>query len=171
MSESDLYISPLCSRDDVLLFCCKNGDLNDFLKNDALSNQEQLISKTYVCYYRGHLAGYFTLTTDTIKVKSVDDSDCVDDFPYSRYPAVKLARLATDNRFERKGIGSHMLFASIGLAQRVADITGCRYITVDSKPESIGFYIKYGFKVVKKSTHKDYTSLYLNMHPIMENLE
>ena len=64
-----------------------------------------------------------------------------------------------------------MLFAAIGLAQRVTDITGCRYITVDSKPESIGFYIKYGFKVVKKSIHKDYTSLYLNMHPIMENLE
>jgi GNAT superfamily N-acetyltransferase len=171
MSESDLSISALSKRDDVLLFCCKNDDLNDFLKNDALSNQEQLISKTYVCYYRGHFTGYFTLTTDTIKVKSVDDSDCVDDFPYSRYPAVKLARLATDKRFERKGIGSHMLFAAIGLAQRVADITGCRYITVDSKPGSTGFYIRYGFKIVKRSIKKDYTSLYLNMQPIIEGLE
>ncbi|MDY0387784.1 MAG: GNAT family N-acetyltransferase [Methanolobus sp.] len=170
MSEFKFSISPLSERNDVLSFCCQNKDLNDFLKNDALGNQEQLISKTYVCYYQKDFAGYFTLTTDTMKVKYIDDSDCVDGFPYSRYPAVKIARLATDKRFEGRGIGSYMLFAAIGLAQRVADLTGCRYITVDSKPESIGFYTKYGFKIVKTSLKKDYTSLYLNMQPMVKGI-
>lgn len=101
----ELVTHSLSKRIDVSSFHCTNEDLNDFLKNDALWNQEQLINKTYVCYYQNHLVGYFTLTTDTIQVKSIDHSDCVDDFPYSRYPALKLARLATDEKFQGMGVG------------------------------------------------------------------
>lgn len=169
--DTDLDIFSLSKRSDVSSFCCSNTDLNDFLKNDSLSNQEELISKTYICYHQKHLVGYFTLTTDTLQVKLVDDCDCVDDFPYPRYPAVKLARLATDGRFEHMGIGTHMLFAAVGLAIDVSEITGCRYITVDSKPESVGFYVKHGFKAVKTTSKREYTALYLNMQPIMEELE
>lgn len=169
--DSDLSIIPLSKRTDVASFCCTNGDLNDFFKRDSLKNQEELISKTYVCYYLDHLAGYFTITTDTLQVRSVDDSDCVDDYPYSRYPAVKLARLATDKRYQRMGIGTYMLFGAVGLAIDVASIAGCRYITVDSKQESVSFYVKHGFKVVKGELKREYTPLYLNMQPIIERLE
>jgi GNAT superfamily N-acetyltransferase len=171
ISESELALGVLSKRTEVTSFCCDNEDLNDFLKNDALHNQEQLINKTYVCSYQEHLVGYFTLTTDTLEVKLIDTCDCVDDFPYSRYPAVKLARLATDKRFSKRGIGKYMLFTAVGLAQKVAEITGCRYITVDSKPESIEFYTKFGFKLVKRTAKRDYTSLYLNMQPALEELE
>ena len=50
----------LSKRNDVSSFCCENADLNDFLKNDALINQEQLINKTYVCYYQNeNLTGFY----------------------------------------------------------------------------------------------------------------
>ncbi|WP_367344147.1 GNAT family N-acetyltransferase [Methanomethylovorans sp.] len=169
--SSELVTFPLSKRTDVSSFHCTNKDLNDFLKNDSLRNQEQLINKTYICYYQKHLVGYFTLTTDTIHVKSIDSSDCVDDFPYSRYPALKLARLATDERFQRMGVGSYMLHIAIYLTQIVSEIAGCRYITVDSKPESVGFYTKHGFKLVEESKKKEYPVLYLNIYPIIEKLK
>lgn len=169
--DLELVTYSLSKRNDVLSFCCENTDLNDFLKNDALINQEQLINKTYVCYYQEQLVGYFTLTTDTIQVKSIDNSDCVDGFPYSRYPALKLARLATHESFAGRGVGSYMLHIAIYLTQKVSNIAGCRYITVDSKPQSVSFYIKHGFKLVKGSSKKDYPVLYLNMQPIVEELE
>lgn len=169
--DTDLLIFPLSKRTDVASFSCTNDDLNEFFKKDSLINQEELISKTYVCYYQEHLVGYFTITTDTLQVRSVDDADCVDDYPYSRYPAVKLARLATDKKYQRMGIGTYMLFGAVGLAIDIAAIAGCRYITVDSKPESVSFYVKHGFKVVKGESKREYTPLYLNMQPIVERLE
>lgn len=171
IDDSEFVTFSLSKRTDVSSFHCTNSDLNDFLKNDALRNQEQLINKTYVCYYQNHLVGYFTLTTDTIQVKSIDSSDCVDDFPYSRYPALKLARLATDEKFQHMGVGSYMLHIAIYLTQKVSEIAGCRYITVDSKPQSVGFYSKHGFKLVEESRKKEYPVLYLNMQPIIEELE
>ncbi|WP_321430369.1 GNAT family N-acetyltransferase [uncultured Methanolobus sp.] len=169
--DSDLSIRLLSKRVDLSSFCCTNDDLNDFLKNDSLKNQDDLISKTYLCYYQEHLAGYFTLTTDTLRVKYVDDSDCVNDFIYPQYPAIKLARLATDMRYQKRGIGTYMLLGAVGLAIEVSSITGCRYITVDSKPESLQFYIKQGFKEVKGGPKREYKPLYLNMYPIIEGLE
>ncbi|AGB48929.1 putative acetyltransferase [Methanomethylovorans hollandica DSM 15978] len=171
IDDSEFVTHPLSKRIDISYFHCTNSDLNDFLKNDALRNQEQLINKTYVCYYQNHLVGYFTLTTDTIQVKSINSSDCVDDFPYSRYPALKLARLATDEKFQRMGVGSYMLHIAIYLTQKVSDIAGCRYITVDSKPQSVTFYTKHSFKLVEESRKKEYPVLYLNMQPIIEELE
>lgn len=171
ISYLDIVTHPLSKRDDVSSFCCKNTDLNDFLKNDALKNQEQLINKTYICFYESQLVGYFTLTTDTIQVRSIEDSDSVDGFPYSRYPAMKLARLATHENFEHRGVGSYMLYVAISLTQQVSKIAGCRYITVDSKKESVGFYIAHGFKLVNESKKKDYPVLYLNIQPVLEELK
>lgn len=48
MSEFKFSISPLSERNGVLSFCCQNKDLNDFLKNDAFSNQEQVEQKNPV---------------------------------------------------------------------------------------------------------------------------
>ena len=171
IQDSDLSIRLLSDRNELVSFSCTNSDLNDFLKNDSLRNQGDLISKTYLCYYENHLVGYFTITTDTLQVKSIELSDCADDFPYPKYPAVKLARLATDQMYQRRGIGTYMLLGAVGLAIEVASLAGCRYITVDSKPESVEFYVKHGFKVVKSGAKRDYVPLYLNMHPIIESLE
>ena len=61
--------------------------LNDFLNNDALTSQDVLISRTYLCYRGESLVGFLTLVTDTIEVKLVEASDGVDGYQYSRYPS------------------------------------------------------------------------------------
>lgn len=60
-----------------------------------------------------------------------------------------------------------MLLAAIGKAISVSNDIGCRYITVDSKPGSIGFYEKHGFKMVEKYRHSEFPKMYLNMYPIV----
>lgn len=45
-----------------------NEDLNDFLRNKALNSQENLLTRTFLCFCRGSLAGFLTLVTDTIEV-------------------------------------------------------------------------------------------------------
>jgi ribosomal protein S18 acetylase RimI-like enzyme len=79
---------------------------------------------------------------------------------------VKIARLAVDSRFERRGIGTYLVYAAIAKAFSINGITGCRFILVDSKKESIDFYEKLGFRkaVLKQKDIKDnYTPMYYDL--------
>ncbi|RNI12444.1 hypothetical protein EFE42_08520 [Methanohalophilus sp. RSK] len=107
-----LIVYPLSKKHDVSFFNSTEEELNDFFKNDAKNNQEQLVSRTYVCYYEKHLVGYFTLTTDVLEVKAIKREDMCDDFAHDPYPAVKLARLAVDQNYERMGVGQLSWIAS-----------------------------------------------------------
>ena len=152
IAEEDLSILPLTDRSHLEVFSSTNEDLNDFLKNGALKSQENLLSRTFLCFYKGSIAGFLTLVTDTIEVKSVDESDGVDGYPYQKYPAIKIARLAVDKRYERQGIGRFLLLAAIGKVYQISKDIGCRYITIDSKRESMPFYEKFGFKPIRNTS-------------------
>ena len=164
-------IVPLTGRYELNSFCSTNEDLNDFLVNDALKDQEELISRTYLCYLKNSIAGYFSIVSDTIEVQAINENDGIDGYPYRKYPSVKIARLAVDKGFERKGIGRFLVLAGIGLAMSVTEIIGCRYLTVDSKPESMNFYEKLGFMVVEKYRRSDFPKMYLDMHPVVEMMQ
>jgi hypothetical protein len=47
----------------------------------------------------------------------------------------------------------------------ICDNIGCRYLLVDSKLESTGFYEKFEFKVAEKNQKADFVPMYLNMQP------
>ena len=162
---------PLTKRQNLASFESTNTDLNDFLKIDALVDQEWLVSKTYLCCWKKSITGYITLVTDTLEVKVVDEQDGIKGYPYHKYPCVRIARLAVDKTFERRGIGKFLMLAAIGMAIDVSSKIGCRYITVDSKPESVGFYGKHGFKLIEKYKDSDFPKMYLNMYPIIERMQ
>lgn len=167
ISERDLYIIPFADADQVSAFCSASEDLNDFLKNEALNSQETLLSRTFLCFWQEHITGFLTLVADTIEVRSIDEDDGVNGYPYHKYPAVKIARLAVDKRFERQGIGRFLLLAAVGKVNQISKDIGCRYITLDAKRESIGFYLKCGFKPVKKYANRNFPPMYLNMYPVI----
>lgn len=162
-----LSILPLTVNSSIEAFRSTNEDLNDFLRNEALKSQENLLTRTFLCFCRGSLAEFLTLVIDTIEVKLVDEDDGVDGYPYQKYPAIKIARLAVDKRYERQGIGRFLLLAAIGKVYQVSKDIGCRYITLDSKRESMGFYERFGFKPIKKYLSRSYPPMYLNMYPIV----
>ena len=129
----------------ISTFKCKNPELKNFLTEDAYKNQLDRISVTRLVFYHGRLVGYFTLVTDVIKRGEIADSDGAEDFRYATYSALKIARFATDIEFERQGIGRNMLLKIFAIWIRLSKYIGCRIITVDSKPEAVGFYKKFDF--------------------------
>ncbi|MGB9941481.1 GNAT family N-acetyltransferase [Methanosarcina sp.] len=109
-----------------------------------------------------------TLVADTIEAKSVTDG--LKYYEYRKYPGVKIARLAVDSRFERRGIGTYLLLAAIGITLSICESIGCRYILVDSKKDSIGFYQKNEFKLVEEYKNREFIPMYLNMQPIIAEI-
>jgi len=67
----ELQIVPLTGRHELTSFYSKNIDLNDFLKSDAIRDQENMTSRSYLCYWKKVIAGYITLVADTLEVEAV----------------------------------------------------------------------------------------------------
>jgi GNAT superfamily N-acetyltransferase len=142
-------------------------DLNDFLKNDALKEQKLLLSRTHLCFYKDHIAGFITLAADSIRLDKdkLDPSQRIDDCDYPAYPCILIARLAVDKRLKDHGIGSHLLSLAIGFA--LEGPLGCRYLSVDPKEGAVKFYERFGFRYWTKSKHR----MYLNMMDVAHQLE
>lgn len=132
---SELHIEPLTKRHNLNKFSCTERDLNDFLKNDALNDQEELTSRTFVCIYNNKVVGFFSLLADATRVQDIQTYDNVDGYCYRKYRAMKIGRLATDKEYERKGVGTYLYLNICGASFKILEIMGIRFITVDSKNE------------------------------------
>jgi hypothetical protein len=105
----DLEFVLLNAGHDLSGFCSAEPELDEFLKEDALVNQNNLISVTRLVFWKGNLVGFFTLINDSIEVRTVEACDREEDYHFRKYPALKIARLATHSDYERFGIGRSML--------------------------------------------------------------
>lgn len=59
IADEDLQILPLTDSSQIETFNSTNEDLNDFLRNDALKSQENLLTRTFLCFYKGLLVGFY----------------------------------------------------------------------------------------------------------------
>ena len=144
-------------------------ELVNFLVEDALENQNNRISVTYLWFLKsGELVGYITLLNDRINL----EDDLKDIFrrkgiEYHSLPALKVGRLCVDNSSLRKGLGTLMIDFSIKVAYHIFEnYSGCRFIVLDAKRnrnnDPIHFYKKLGFKELKERK-KGATPMYLDL--------
>lgn len=166
-TSRELEVRGLNKDDDVSDFHCTNDDLNNFLKDDALNAQRNMTSVTYLCFLKEAIIGFFTLAAATIEVKSIDGPP-LDGYMPKTYPCIKLARLAIDEKYAGKDFGTYLMLWTMGKFEKISKEIGCRYLTVDSKSESIGFYEKNDFILVKKTINKKHPTLYLDMYSQIE---
>jgi len=159
------YVSAINDKDDFSGFDCGTPDLNDFIRNDALTHQGKLLSKTYVCHREvdDKPVAFYSVTMDSIKKQKVDDRDS---FEISNIPCYKIARLAVDREYQRKGIGETLLYDCVYHAKELSKQIGCRLVTVDSKPDAVDFYLKKQFKMTAKQQKQKYPTLYLDLATI-----
>ncbi len=150
---NDFKVSQLMPFHDLSSFDCGNPDLNDFIKNDALRQQrDDQTSKTYLVIYENKIVGFFTLLTDTIKLKKEERTAKGLNVPYTEFPAVKIGRLGIVKEMQNKGLGKLCIQFITG--QILESFAGSRFITTDAYSNSAGFYEKLGFV---RNLHHDYT--------------
>lgn|SRR3989338_8204714 len=142
-----LDIIKLSAGFDLSAFDCGDSDLNSFLKDDALLYQGGSLTVTYICLYKNQIAGYFSLSSDAIRLE-FEEKEAMPE-PKRRlgeYPAVKIGRLAVHKDFRKKGIGTFLVKAAMGkIAGSIIKEIGCRFVTIDAYDEAIDFYKKLGF--------------------------
>lgn len=143
-------------------FDCGDDDLNDYLKNDALKNQKSWLSVTRLMYSGEQLIGFYTVVPDTLHRGRIELSDKIADYPYQKYPAIKLARFAVDKKYQHQGFGKELMGDFFETARDAVWIEGGRFITVDAKSGAVGFYSSYGFHPVASASRDDIVPMYLD---------
>lgn len=126
-------------------FRCSRDDQNEFLRERALTNQRDGFSVTHLAYLDGVVVGYLTLAMDAIALQMKEKPRS--DIRIVRFPAVKLAQLAVDERWERRGIGKQLVVLSVAIALKLRSHVGCRYLSVDAKPDVTEWYQRQEFKI------------------------
>ncbi len=167
ISFEELSFVSLSEDYNLDLFESADSELTEFLKEDALFSQNERLSATKLVCWNSKVVGFFTLVNDCLQAERIDGKDGHADFPYSKYPALKIARLSTPKAFEKRGIGRHMLDEIMAISILLSEQSGCRLITVDSKKDSTSFYEKYDFKVAKGKSD-DTVPMYIDFHRLIE---
>ena len=170
IKSEEIKIEIINSEHNLASFQSYEKELVDFLKEDALENQKQRLSITFLWFYEGQLASYITLLNDKINLEG-DMKEFFKDkgIHYKSLPSLKIGRLCVDNKFLRRGLGRLMILSAIQIADETNRTkAGCRFLTLDAKRnpdprlDSIHFYKKQGFKALKERI-KGTTPMYVDL--------
>jgi GNAT superfamily N-acetyltransferase len=140
-----ISIRRLRPDDDRSRFRSGNVDLDRFFQRFAGQNQfRHHIGTTYIAVDDGRILGFATVAPSEIATEGVPEAQRKR-LPRYPLPVLRLARLATEEAAQGRGVGSALLQAVFTLAHTMADDLGCVGVVVDAKPDAITFYEKLGF--------------------------
>ena len=180
-SLDDFEIKKLAKRDlGKFDFDCKIKDLNEFLRDDALLQQKQKVNITYLWKLKKEqtIAGYITLSCDSIHLSGRKKEEMKRiGISYRALPALKVGRMAVDNKYSKKGLGRLMIWFAIEIVKQMNTYSGCRFLTLESKNDStlpeprkpIHFYKKLGFVVTKERKKTSYIPMYRDLFVILDS--
>lgn len=140
-----LRIAKLDRHHAVERFDCGQEDLNRFLVRYALQNQLANASTTYVALAEDTVIGYYTLVVGEVAYDDAPDR-LIKGIARHPVPLMLLARLATDQRWQHKGVGKGMLKDAMLRTLNAADIVGIRALAVHAKDDNArAFYEHFDF--------------------------
>ena len=131
-------------------FDCGVEALNGFLKKHAFQNQKNHINNTFIAIdddlkssEKKEVLGFYTLSTGQIDVDSLPKK-----MKHPKYPVsiARLARLATDLKYQQQGIGGFLLYDALQKIKIASNLMGIFAVVVDAKNDlAKSFYERYGF--------------------------
>lgn len=120
-------------------------EMEDFIKKEALEEQEKGLNTTHLFIDRDteKVAAYLSLCNDSIRLE-IDEKDDMD-LAYSTVPAVKIARLAVSNEYKHQGLGKILIQFAAYLGEKIREMSGITFITLDCYSHRVSFYEAVGF--------------------------
>ncbi len=144
--EGEAPVGPperLAADHDLTDFRCGRDELDDWLRRHARRNEGET-SRTYVVPRGRRVVGYYCLAAGSV-MRDALPRRMRHDTP-EQVPIVVLGRLASDMRFQRRGLGRGMVQEAILRTLRAAEEIGVRALLVHAlDDEAAGFYARFDF--------------------------
>ena len=159
-------------------FDCGDSDLNGFLQNDAKNYLKSMLAVTYLVKMEKEIAAYFCLSYDGLTRTTIltEEEKALWNrvgrkIPNSKrrrtYSAVKIGRLAVNQKFSGLGLGTQMLLSVREMYLKEPHHAGCRFVTVDAYRSALSFYEKNDFRyLTTKDKDEDTRAMYFDLKAI-----
>lgn len=133
---------------DAKSFSCGQSALDDYIRRYASQDIKRDLARVFVASPAddlGCLAGFFTLSAGSINCSDLPEK-LAHKLPRHPVPVALIGRLAVDQAFQGKGLGSILLADACQKVRRARDTLAVVGIIVDAKDDSAAaFYRHFGF--------------------------
>lgn len=126
----------------------RSKEIDDFLKKEALPEQEANLNTTHLFIDRdiNKLVGFVSLCNDSIPLNLEERTN--QGICYSNVPALKIARLGVSNEFHHNGLGQIIIQYCAFIASQMREHSGVTFLTLDCYKHRRSFYEgKFGFVI------------------------
>lgn len=151
MSNAPFHVVPLEAAHDRTVFNSGADPLDAYFRQQVTQDIRRRVTACFVALTREQrIAGYYTLASASLLLSDLP-SNIGKKLPrYPSVPAVRMGRLAVEQRFKGQGLGGALLADALERAAR-AEIAAYALI-VDAKDEpAASFYRHHGFIVLPDS--------------------
>lgn len=148
---AEVVIEKLTKSHERESFDCGVPKLNTFLQQQARSQANQGFGVTWVAVEEGEkqILGFITVSMGHVEFENADEQVTAR-LPRYPIPVLRVGKLATDIRFQGRGIGSLLLAFAARMAISTAEKVGCYALELEAANESVfNFYIKKGFQPLR----------------------
>lgn len=142
-------LEALSENQDRSLFRCGEDALDRYFQTQVTQDIRRHIANCFVAVeaLTGAIAAYYTISAASIPLINLPE-DATRRLPrYPTVPAVRIGRLAVDEKFQARGLGAALLADA---ATRVLKADAAAFtLLVDAKNDSaIAFYQRFGFRTL-----------------------
>jgi ribosomal protein S18 acetylase RimI-like enzyme len=149
MTEAPFRMAPLGAEHDRGSFQCGEEVLDRYFKTQATQDIRRRIANCFVAVEAAsnQVAAYYTLAAASIPFVDLPPEESKRLPRYPTLPAVRIGRLAVDEKFQGRGLGGALL---IDAARRSLQSPPAVWtLLVDAKNDkAVAFYEKFGFRVL-----------------------
>jgi GNAT superfamily N-acetyltransferase len=147
MKFPDWHEEPVAKRHDRKSFDCGDAAMNDFLRNYARQSHELGGAKTFLAIDSTDnktILGFYSLAPGAVTYAEAPEM-VRRGLAKHDVPGFRLARIATDLRFQGQGFGGQLLAAAARRCLRAAKEVGGVLLIIDAKNERAArWYGSYG---------------------------
>ena len=180
----ELRIELANSAQELGTFHCGVKAMDDFIHTNMELSVRNSFCKLYMVKNEGQeIVALFALSFDSLRLDLDDKDDLQNDFAgtsmpnligaydetfwaKAHYPALEIAYLAVDERFQQQHIGHDLIETIVEKAKR-QDLAGCQFVTVDAyctkEYSAVPFYYKCGFANIDIVPIYDTVRMYRNL--------
>jgi ribosomal protein S18 acetylase RimI-like enzyme len=147
MTAAPFRMEPLGSGHDRSTFRCGEEALDRYLQTQATQDIRRRMANCFVAIEMDTdlIAGYYTLSSASIPIVDLPPEYTKRLPRYPTLPAVRIGRLAVDQRFQGRGLGAALLADAAHRAMH-ADVAAFTLLVDAKNEQAVAFYKRHGFR-------------------------
>jgi ribosomal protein S18 acetylase RimI-like enzyme len=149
MTPAPFRFETLGDGHDRAAFRCGDNALDRYFQTQVTQDIRRRITNCFVVVEAAtnRVAAYYTLSAASIPLVGLPPHEAKRLPRYPTLPAVRIGRLAVDQRYQRRGLGELMLMNAVH--RTLQDAAAAFALLVDAKnDQAVAFYQRYGFRPI-----------------------